>query len=84
MKPIHIIASAAFGFCFYSAHAASYTSDFSSLGVGASLAGIDGWQQSEANSNDGVEDYLFNGVQYLSKNTTATTRWSYLRARSRG
>jgi hypothetical protein len=57
MNSVHFIASAALGFCCFSAQAASYTSDFSGLSVGGSLAGVDGWQQSEANYSEDGSDY---------------------------
>lgn len=49
MKPICFITSAALGLSVFSAHAASYTSNFTGLGAGDPLAGIDGWTQNAVN-----------------------------------
>lgn len=59
MKRNTLLALAAIGFCSGSAHAAtySYSSDFSGLAEGGSLAGVDGWAQNEANYSDESGDY---------------------------
>jgi len=63
MKRNSLLTLAAIGFCTGSAHAAtySYSSDFSGLAEGGSLAGVDGWTQNEANYSDvnGVSPWAF-------------------------
>jgi hypothetical protein len=53
MKHPYIIASVAAGLCSLSAHAASYTSNFTGLDPGEVLVGVDGWSQSQPNLVDG-------------------------------
>jgi len=56
MKPASFLATAIWALGACHAHSAVYTSDFSGLGVGDTLEGVDGWRQSETTFiEDGVE-----------------------------
>jgi hypothetical protein len=57
MKPFSLFVTALWTLAASHAYSAVYVSDFSSLGVGDTLEGIDGWTQSETTFSEG-------GIQY--------------------
>lgn len=57
MKPFSLFVTAIWTLAASHAYSAVYVSDFSSLGVGDTLEGIDGWTQSETTFSEGGIEY---------------------------
>ncbi len=65
------------GLCTLSSQGATYVSDFTGLGQGDPLQGVDGWGQNSPNYNDGFEDYPLAFGTLIDQNPAAAVGGYY-------